>query len=68
MSYFPDLTATQIKYVLEQSTRKFEGLKVIKPGSKDQIDFTELSSSGGLVNAYEAVKLAMTLKTTAAKK
>jgi subtilisin family serine protease len=68
MEYFPQLTAVEVKNVLEQSTRKFDGLKVTKPGSKEQIEFTELSSSGGLVNAFEAVKLAMTLKSEAAKK
>lgn len=68
MEYFPQLTAVQVKEVLEQSTRKFDGLKVNKPGTKEQIDFTELSSTGGLVNAVEAVKLAMTLKPAPAKK
>jgi cell wall-associated protease len=68
MSYFPHLSAEQVKDVLLQSTRRFDGLKVTKPGSKDQVDFSELSSSGGLVNAYEAVKLAMTLKATSSKK
>ncbi|MFZ2906193.1 MAG: S8 family peptidase [Cyclobacteriaceae bacterium] len=67
MAYFPNLSATQVKYVLEQSSRKFDGLKVLKPGSKDQISFSELSTSGGLVNAYEAIKLAMTLKPSAKK-
>jgi cell wall-associated protease len=59
MAYFPDLTADQVKSILTQSTRKFQGLKVTKPGSKDEVSFDQLSSSGGLVNAYEAVKLAM---------
>jgi cell wall-associated protease len=68
MSYFPHLSATQVKDVLLQSTRKFDGLKVNKPGSKDQVEFNELSSSGGLINAYEAVRLAMTLKATPSKK
>jgi cell wall-associated protease len=68
MSYFPHLTAAQVKDVLVQSTRKFDGLKVTKPGSKDQVEFAELSSSGGLINAYEAVRLAMTLKATPVKK
>jgi cell wall-associated protease len=59
-SYFPDLKAYEVKDILRQSTRKFDHLKVIKPGSKDeQIEFSELSSTGGIVNAYEAVKLAM---------
>lgn len=62
MSYFPHLNAQQVKEILRQSTRKFDGLKVTKPGSKDEIAFQQLSSSGGMVNAYEAVKLAMSFK------
>ncbi len=61
-SYFPELSTVQVKDILRQSTRKFDGLKVTKPGTKDVVDFNDLSSSGGLVNAYEAVKLAMTIK------
>jgi subtilisin family serine protease len=61
-SYFPDLTAMQVKDILKQSTRRFDGLKVTKPGTKDAVPFSELSSSGGLVNVYEAVKLAMEVK------
>ncbi len=68
MAYFPNLTAVQVKEVLVQSTRKFDGLQVTKPGSKDKIAFSELSESGGLVNAYEAVKLAMTMKPAVKKK
>jgi cell wall-associated protease len=67
LSYFPDLTATQVKDILRQSTRKFDGLKVIKPGTKDEIPFEQLSQTGGMVNVYEAVKLAMTVKGKAAK-
>lgn len=59
MSYFPHLTAEDVKIILRESTRKFDGLKVTKPGSKDAVPFNQLSSSGGMVNAYEAVKLAM---------
>lgn len=62
MSYFPHLNAQQVKEILRQSTRKFDGLKVTKPGSKDEVAFQQLSSSGGMVNAYEAVKLAMSYK------
>jgi cell wall-associated protease len=62
LSYFPDLSATQVKEILRQSTRKFDGLKVTKPGTKDPIPFTEISATVGLVNAQEAVKLAMTYK------
>ena len=61
-SYFPDLTAEQVKSILKQSTRKFDGLKVAKPGSSEDVPFSNLSITGGLVNAYEAVKLAETIK------
>lgn len=63
MSYFPELSAVEVKDILRQSTRKFDNLEVIKPGSKEEkVKFSELSSTGGMVNAYEAVKLAMTVK------
>ncbi len=61
MSYFPDLTAAQIVDVLKKSTRKFDGLKVQKPGG-GKADFNDLSNTGGLVNAFDAVKLAMAMK------
>lgn len=61
MAYFPDLSATQVREILRQSTRKFDNLKVAKPGSGQEVPFKDLSITGGLVNAYEAVKLAMTI-------
>ena len=62
MSYFPELNATQVKDILRQSTRRFDGLKVTRPGTKEETNFADLSSTGGMVNAYEAVKLATMLK------
>jgi cell wall-associated protease len=67
MSYFPDLTAIQVKEILSQSSRKFDGLKVITPDTKEVVNFNSLSRSGGLVNAYEAVKMAMTISKTGAR-
>lgn len=67
-SYFPDLSAAQVKDILRQSTRKFDGLKVTKPGTKEEVAFAELSSTGGMVNAQEAVKLAQTYKGKSAGK
>jgi cell wall-associated protease len=68
MSYFPDLTANDVKDILAKSTRKFDGLKVTKPGSKDEVAFSDLSTSGGLVNAYEAVKAAMAYQPSGIKR
>ena len=62
MSYYPDLSAAQIKEILLSSTRKFDHLKVTKPGSEDEILFSDLSITGGIVNAYEAVKMAESMK------
>lgn len=61
MSYFPELSAAQVKDILMKSTRKFDNLKVQKPGGGN-VEFNQLSASGGLVNAYEAVKMAQTMK------
>ena len=68
MSYYPDLTADQVKNILKESTRKFDGLKVTKPGSAEEVPFAQLSSTGGLVNAYEAVLLAEKTKGQTIKK
>ena len=59
LSYFPDLSASELKDILMKSVRTFDGLMVKKPGTKDEmVNFADLSASGGIVNAYEAVKLA----------
>jgi cell wall-associated protease len=60
MSYFPDLTAIEVKEILRNSTRKFDGLEIQKPGG-GKAAFSNLSSTGGVVNAYEAVKMASEL-------
>ncbi|MEO7992176.1 MAG: S8 family peptidase [Chryseolinea sp.] len=65
LEYFPDLKAEQLKLILNQSTRKFDGLKVTKPGTTETVPFNQLSISGGIINAYEAVKLAASLSKTA---
>ena len=62
MSYFPDLTAEEVKDVIKKSTRKFDGLKVSEPGTQKKTEFSDLSNTGGLVNAYEAVKMAKDLQ------
>lgn len=68
MSYFPQLQATQVREILRQSSRKFDNLQVKKPGTTSVTSFNELSISGGLVNAYEAVKLALATKGNAPEK
>jgi subtilisin family serine protease len=56
-SYYPELTAAEVKEIILQSAVKVKG-KVQVPGTKKKVKMTELCVSGGLVNLYEAVKLA----------
>lgn len=58
MSYYPDLTAYQVKDIISKSSRKFDNLKVQRPGDEELVEFSELSITGGLINAYEALKMA----------
>lgn len=61
LSYYPNLTAVQLKQVILKSAQK-PGEKVLKPGSLNKVNLSDISQSGGIVNAYEAVKLAETIK------
>ncbi len=56
-SYFPKLTATDLKRIIMQSAQVHH-TKVQTPGGEKQVDFSTLSVSGGVVDMYEAVKLA----------
>ncbi|MFT3945783.1 MAG: S8 family peptidase [Agriterribacter sp.] len=67
MSYFPDLTAQQIKSVIEQSTTQIKDVKVKKPGTDEDVNMSELSTSGGIINTYAAVKLAEALSSAEKK-
>lgn len=57
LEYFPNLTAEQLKYIIEKSA-VVPSIKATKPGTKEEVSLSELSRTGGLVNAYEAAKLA----------
>lgn len=61
MEYYPALSARQVKSVIEKSAVKLNE-KVSNPGTGDEVNFSELSKTGGEVNAYEAIKLASTIK------
>jgi len=61
LQYFPTLSAIQLKYVLENSATVLNE-EVNIPGTTDKVKLSDLSKTGGLLNAYAAVKLASTLK------
>ncbi|MGZ5287136.1 MAG: S8 family peptidase [Flavisolibacter sp.] len=60
LQYYPKLTPQQLKEVLEKSAVK-PATKVPVPGTEDEKDLSELSRTGGVVNAFEAAKLAETM-------
>ena len=62
LEYNPELSARQLKWVLEQSVTPLDSLEVTRPGSEEKVRFGTLSKTGGIVNAYNALKLAATLK------
>ncbi len=60
-SYYPDLSAVQIKSIMEKSVIKQDG-EVIKPGTTEKVAFSTLCVSGGTVSAPNAVAMAETVK------
>lgn len=59
-SYYPELTTAELHHVLLASVTSRESVKTPLPGSrsKEVVAFEELCATGGIVNAYQAVKLA----------
>ena len=62
LEYYPSLSAAQLKYVLMQSVMKLPGIQVKWMPVGKTVNFTQLSVSGGIVNAYNALLLAATIK------
>jgi subtilisin family serine protease len=62
MEYYPKLSARQVKYVLTHSVMHLPDNQVKWPNSGKMIDFNQLSVTGGIVNAYNALEMAASLK------
>jgi subtilisin family serine protease len=57
-SYYPQLSASQVKHILMNSGTKVD-LEVKLPGGDGKkVPFSDLSVSGRILNAYNAVKMA----------
>jgi len=62
MSYFPKLTAGDVKKILVETATPHGDEMVVRPGTQgEKVRFGELSRTGGIVNAYAAVKAALAL-------
>lgn len=63
LEYYPTLSSKQLKQVILASATPLTGTMVYKPGSKtEKVDFTTLSKTGGIVNAYKALQIASTMR------
>jgi cell wall-associated protease len=61
MEYFPSLSPEEVKYCIEKSAI-MPLVKAKKPGTENEmVPLSDLSVSGGILNAYGAVKLASTI-------
>ena len=63
-SYYPGLSAKQIKYVIDKSAEPLtDSTELVNmPGSDKEVPMNKLCETGGFVNAEAAVELASTLK------
>jgi subtilisin family serine protease len=60
MAYFPDLTAAEVRQILLDAATPHGDTETALPGSEDErVSFGTLSATGGIVNAAEAVRLAI---------
>ena len=62
LEYYPNLSAVQLKEAIEKSAVAPKE-KVNNPETKEKVSLSDLSKTGGFLNAYEAMKYAGTIKT-----
>ncbi len=68
MNYYPNLTAADVKKVIMSSVTKVPNQMVARPGEGSRmVAFGSLSVTGGIVNAYNALKLAEELNASKAR-
>ncbi len=59
MTYYPELTASDVRRIILESAVRYADRPVLLPGGEGaRVQFGTLSVTGGIVNAYEAIRLA----------
>ena len=59
MAYYPTLTAADVKRIILASVTPLGEQQVLRPGGNgDKVPFSSLSATGGIVNVYNAVRMA----------
>ena len=58
LTYYPDLTAAEVREIIMASATPYGKKKVVIPGSGKKTRMKNLCVSGGVLNAYNAVIMA----------
>ena len=59
MSYYPKLTASEVKRIILTSATAYRDQQVVKPGGGgERVPFGSSSASGAIVDAYAALRMA----------
>ena len=61
MAYHPNLTAAQVKRIIVESAVPFRNQMVVEPGGTGRVPFGTLSATGGIVNAFNALRMAQAM-------
>jgi cell wall-associated protease len=63
LSYYPELSAKQVKNIIETTVTRIDEPIAIKPGTEgEKMNLDDLSINGGIVNAFNALSKAATVK------
>ena len=59
MAYYPDLSAAEVKQIILESATRYTDQSVTRPGDQPgTVRFGDLSTTGAVVNAYNAIRMA----------
>lgn len=58
MAYYPELSTPKVKEIILKTVTIPADDTVFRPGSESEVPFKNLAATGGIINAYEALKLA----------
>ncbi len=63
-SYFPGLSARQVKYIIENSAMHISDstIAITEPGTNVHVAMSDLCATAGFINAYNAIQMAAGMK------
>jgi subtilisin family serine protease len=65
MSYYPNLTAADVRRIILESATSYADQQVVRPGPQSaMVPFGSLSTTGGIVNAFGALRMAEQVSAT----